>query len=69
MTNLSSQTIEPLEGNMYLVDQSNPGARSAVFDAFWQGYGQYGFKTVWLVRLCALCLGGVCALVRSWVAH
>jgi hypothetical protein len=46
----TSETVY-LENNYYLVDQSNAAARAATFDAFWQGYGQYGFKTVWLVRV------------------
>ena len=55
--NRTSSEIVPLEGNYYLVDQSNAAARAAIFDAFWQGYGQYGFKTVWLVRVSKLPCG------------
>lgn len=32
----------------YLVDMTAPGARSAAFDAYWEGYGSLGIKTVWL---------------------
>jgi alpha-D-xyloside xylohydrolase len=35
-------------GDQYLVDDTNPAVRSAVFDKFWEGYGRYGIKTVWI---------------------
>jgi alpha-D-xyloside xylohydrolase len=35
-------------GDQYLVDETNPDARAAVFDGFWEGYGVYGIKTVWI---------------------
>ena len=35
-------------GAQYLVDETNPVVRKAVFDAFWDGYGKYGIKTVWI---------------------
>jgi alpha-glucosidase (family GH31 glycosyl hydrolase) len=35
-------------GNQYLVDETNPKVREVVFDKFWEGYGQYGIKTVWI---------------------
>ena len=34
------------DGSQYLVDETNPAVRKAVFDGFWEGYGQYGIKTV-----------------------
>jgi alpha-glucosidase (family GH31 glycosyl hydrolase) len=43
-----TDAIQPWENNYYLVDETNAAARAAVFAGFWQGYGQYGFKTVWL---------------------
>ena len=43
-----NNTLEYFENNYYLVDQTNEYARQATFDKFWQGYGTYGFKTVWL---------------------
>jgi alpha-D-xyloside xylohydrolase len=36
------------EGGQYLVDETSAAVRNATFEAFWQGYGQYGIKTVWL---------------------
>ena len=36
------------DGDQYLVDETNAAARAAVFDGFWQGYGKFGFKTVWI---------------------
>lgn len=35
-------------GDQYLVDETNPNARAAVFDAFMAGYGNLGIKTVWM---------------------
>jgi alpha-D-xyloside xylohydrolase len=46
-TSLNSTPLY-LEGNYYLVDQTNEYAAEATFQKFWQGYGQYGFKTIWL---------------------
>jgi hypothetical protein len=31
-------------GDQYLVDETNPEVRRAVFDGFWEGYGVYGIK-------------------------
>ena len=41
-------TLEPYDGDQYLVDETNPEVRAAVFDKFWQGYGHLGIKTVWI---------------------
>jgi len=30
------------------VDETNPKVREVVFDKFWEGYGHYGIKTVWI---------------------
>lgn len=35
-------------GNQYLVDQTNPATRKAVFNGFMEGYGTYGIKTIWI---------------------
>ena len=35
-------------GDQYLVDETNPEVRSVVFDKYWEGYGTYGIKTVWI---------------------
>ena len=35
-------------GNQYLVDQTLPAVRKAVFDKFWDGYGKLGVRAVWL---------------------
>ena len=35
-------------GNQYLIDQTNPVVRANAFSKFMQGYGQYGFKTIWV---------------------
>jgi alpha-glucosidase (family GH31 glycosyl hydrolase) len=37
------------DGNdQFLVDDTNPAVRASVFDKFWEGYGRYGIKTVWI---------------------
>ena len=46
--NRTSGVPAPLEFSNYLVDQTRAETRAATFNAFWQGYGQFGFKTVWL---------------------
>lgn len=35
-------------GDQYVVDETNPATRAAVFDGFWSGYGVYGIKTIWI---------------------
>jgi hypothetical protein len=35
-------------GDQYLVDDTNPVVRAAIFDKFWEGYGTYGIKTIWI---------------------
>jgi len=35
-------------GDQYLVDETNPDTRAAVFDGFMEGYGKYGIKTIWI---------------------
>ena len=39
---------KPYDGDQYLVDETNPAARAAAFQGFWDGYGKYGIKTVWI---------------------
>ena len=34
--------------DQYLIDQTNPVVRENVFEYFWEGYGQYGVKTIWV---------------------
>lgn len=34
-------------GDQYLIDETNPDARAAVFEGFMEGYGTYGIKTIW----------------------
>ena len=36
------------DGDQYLVDEFNPEVRQTVFEKFWQGYGRFGIKTVWI---------------------
>ena len=36
------------EGGVYLVDQTNPAARAQAFASWWEGYGQFGVKGVWM---------------------
>ena len=36
------------DGDQYLVDETNAAARKATFDGFWEGYGKYNIKTVWI---------------------
>ncbi len=37
------------DGNdQYVVDETNPATRAAVFEGFMEGYGKYGIKTVWI---------------------
>jgi alpha-D-xyloside xylohydrolase len=47
-TNLSGALLSYDGGDQYLVDETNPDVRSAVFDKFMEGYGNYGIKTVWI---------------------
>jgi alpha-D-xyloside xylohydrolase len=35
-------------GDQFLVDDTNPVVRASIFDKFWDGYGQYGIKTIWI---------------------
>lgn len=35
-------------GDQFLVDETNPDVRAAVFAGFWDGYGQYGVKSIWI---------------------
>ena len=53
--NSSGFLVEPFaggqkayDGDQFLVDETNPAARSAAFQGFWDGYGKYGIKTVWI---------------------
>ena len=43
-----SGSLVAFDGDQYLVDQTNVTVRSVVFDKFWQGYGRFGIKTVWM---------------------
>jgi alpha-D-xyloside xylohydrolase len=49
-TNLTGGPIavETWAGQMHLVDETNPAARSAYYKAFRDGYGKFGIRTVWL---------------------
>lgn len=53
--NSSGYLVEPYaggqkayDGDQFLVDETNPAARAAAFQGFWDGYGKYGIKTVWI---------------------
>jgi alpha-D-xyloside xylohydrolase len=35
-------------GDQFLVDETSPVVRAAVFEAFWEGYGRYGIKSIWI---------------------
>ena len=35
-------------GNQYLVDDTNPTVRQAIFEKFWSGYGRFGIKSIWV---------------------
>jgi hypothetical protein len=55
--------IEDWDGDMYAYDATSAAARAAYFDAFWQGYGQYGIKSLWLDAgewHCRVVVGLVC---------
>jgi alpha-D-xyloside xylohydrolase len=41
-------TLQPIKSNYYLYDSTNPDARKAVFNAYHEGYGTFGIKTIWL---------------------
>ncbi len=73
--NLSSGAETSLEWNQFLVDQTSATVQAAVYQAFKLGYGQYGFRTVWLdavscrlllqsVRVCILHMR-TCACMHS----
>jgi len=46
---INATTPTPYDGGgQVLIDQTNPLVRQVVFEKFWEGYGRYGVKTVWI---------------------
>jgi alpha-D-xyloside xylohydrolase len=46
--NGSAMPVEDWAGPMHLVNEFSAAARAAIFEAFWEGYGKYGVRTIWL---------------------
>ena len=43
-----SGALNPYDGDQYLIDSTSAAVRENAFAHFWEGYGRYGFKTVWM---------------------
>ena len=48
LATLTNGTLEPFDGSQFVYDPFNQAARNATFQAYQDGYGKFGIKTVWL---------------------